>query len=367
MTEPRVIQNARFHQIIANLAVYSLAHGVVDATCAAVIFSLLKVQSVTPTEFFGLVISYNVLAFAFQALIGLAVDRWRAPRFAAVSGCILTAGSAVTIGISPLFSVFLAGIGNALFHVGAGTISLNLTPRRAAAPGVFVAPGVFGILIGTLVGKSGGFVSWPFVSLIAVLCIAIICLKAPKIDYETTKKSKVPDFFELIVLLLLLSIVVRSLIGTAMVFPWKSDLTLLIALTCAVFLGKFFGGILADKFGWMRVAVTALLVSAPLLAFGAGIPYVAMIGMFLFNMTMPVTLVAVSNAIPGRPGFAFGLTCLALIAGVLPVLADTGSFFGNMFVVLTVIFASAIALYFGLRLLSSGSGRRTSRAKKLSS
>jgi hypothetical protein len=44
-------------------------------------------------------------------------------------------------------------------------------------------------------------------------------------------------------------------------------------------------------------------------------------GIFLFNMTMPITLVVISNTFQGRQGFAFGLTTLALIIGALPYYA----------------------------------------------
>lgn len=50
----------------------------------------------------------------------------------------------------------------------------------------------------------------------------------------------------LILLLLLSSVAMRSLLGLALSFPW----TWLLVLAGA--LGKGFGGVLADRFGWMR-------------------------------------------------------------------------------------------------------------------
>jgi len=44
---------------------------------------------------------------------------------------------------------------------------------------------------------------------------------------------------------------------------------------------------------------------------------VALLSMMLFQMTMPITLAAIATALPGKPAFAFGLTCLALIIGTL--------------------------------------------------
>jgi FSR family fosmidomycin resistance protein-like MFS transporter len=240
-----------------------------------------------------------------------------------------------------------------MFHVGGGSISLNLIPRHATAPGIFVAPGAFGILIGTIIGNSGYFIGWPFVVVLSSLCILMLIVKAPKIDYAHNNQTGRPStfkYFEPAILLLLFSIAVRSLIGSAVVFPWKSDVTLSVTLTAAVVVGKALGGFSADKLGWINVATVSLLVSAPLLSFGANIPYIAIAGMFLFNSTMATTLVATSNMLPGRPGFSFGLTCLALISGALPTFTESKNAFNNQLSILTITLESAVAIYCGLRL-----------------
>ena len=161
-------------EIIKNLTVYGLSHAAIDASCAAVAFSLLSSKSVTNEYFIQLVIMYNVIAFGSQTLFGLLVDKCRCPKLSAISGSIITASAILVSFLSPLYAIILAGIGNALFHVGGGTISLNLTKNRASAPGIFVAPGALGLLIGTLYGKSGSFTAWPLPIIITVLLQKII-------------------------------------------------------------------------------------------------------------------------------------------------------------------------------------------------
>ena len=338
--------------ISANLFVYGTTHAVVDTTCAAVIFSILKNKIVGIQEFFSLVVAYNVLAFGLQAGFGLIVDYFKSPRAAALLGCVFTGISALIFLYFPIIAIIFAGVGNALFHIGGGSISLNLTPKKATAPGIYVAPGALGLLAGTLFGKSGQFMVWPFILLLVLMCFLILTIKKPEMDYEreNTIKNKF-NYFEAILLLVFLSVAVRSLVGFIVVFPWKSDINLLVALTIAVVLGKGFGGILADKIGWIKVAVGALFLSIPFIAFGSSNPYLAIMGMFLFNMTMPVTLVALSNILPGRPAFAFGLTCLALVLGAFPVFTGLKPIFSNSATIFAVIFISAAALYSGLQLL----------------
>jgi len=97
---------------------------------------------------------YHVLAFGLQPVFGLAVDAAGTPRLAAVLGCLVSAG-ALLFPASPGLAIVVAGIGNAIFHVGGGVVSLRLTPHRAAAPGIFVAPGSLGLLLGAILGSHG--------------------------------------------------------------------------------------------------------------------------------------------------------------------------------------------------------------------
>jgi FSR family fosmidomycin resistance protein-like MFS transporter len=336
--------------ISVNLLVYGTTHAVVDGICAAIIFSILKNQIVSTTAFISMVILYNALAFGLQAVFGLATDYLKSPRAAAFFGCVLTGLSAITFLYFPIIAVIFAGLGNALFHVGGGSISLNLTPKKAAAPGIFVAPGALGLLAGTLLGKNGQFILWPAILILAILCIAMFITKKPEMNYEKEEiaENKL-NYFEFILLLVLLSIAIRSLVGSVLIFPWKTNIDLLIILTGAVVLGKGLGGILADKFGWIKIAVGALVLSIPFLVLGANNPFLAIVGMFLFNITMPITLVAISNILPGRPGFAFGLTTLALIIGTIPVFFSIKQVLGNSWFVFSIIIISALALYFGLK------------------
>ena len=77
-------------------------------------------------------------------------------------------------------------------------------------------------------------------------------------------------------------------------------------------------------------------------------------GMFLFQMTMPVTLAALTVVHPHRPAFAFGLACLALLAGVLPAFYRTVQAYYGGLRFLGLILASAATIFVALRML----GRR---------
>jgi hypothetical protein len=116
----------------------------------------------------------------------------------------------------------------------------------------------------------------------------------------------------------------------------------------AVFLGRGMGGIIADRFGWMPVAIGTLLASIPFLALGSHIACVAIIGMILFNISVPVALTVISNMLPGRSSFAYGLASLALIAGGLFAFSRLQQALAMPFFSATAILIFALTLYAGL-------------------
>ena len=149
----------------------------------------------------------------------------------------------------------------------------------------------------------------------------------------------------------MLSISIEALYGLTAVFVWKADTTLLFALTIAVVIGKALGGILADKFGWIKTAIFALMISAPLLSFFQDSPVLAIVDAFLFQITMPITLTALSNMLPGRSATAFGLTALALVVGAIPVYLEAKPFLSASSIALTIIIISASSLFISFKFL----------------
>jgi MFS transporter, FSR family, fosmidomycin resistance protein len=330
----------------ATLTVYGGLHAVVDYTSAGIVITAAAHYSGSSDRVVSLFILYNVLAFGLQVFIGHASDHVRAPREVALAGGLLVVIALATLTSLPLGAIILVGCGNAFYHVGGGSIALNVTPRRATAPGFFVAPGALGLFAGTLAARYGHFTAAIPVVLIALLVLASYAIELPRMNYAKVAARKQRHFW-VILFALLLAVAVRSLVGMAIVLPWKSHVALAVVLVVSVFAGKAIGGVLADRFGWTRVAVGSLLVSTPLLVLWPNVATFAILGMFLFNFTMPVTLTALSNLLPGRPGLSFGLTCLALLAGALPVVKGYTAF-SAQFVILAASVIAIIAVYIGL-------------------
>lgn len=329
---------------------YSMAHCLIDLVCAVSLFSIWYLWSPGILLMQKIIFIYSFLAFGLQPVLGWLSDAFSSPKLFAVLGCILSALGIMLLPFSFWFTVVLAGLGNTLFHVGGGSISLNLTPYKSLAPGIFVAPGVIGLTLGTIIGMSNSGNIWFFSGILIIMAIVLFFTKHSQDDKKIHQPQK--NRFWLISLILIFFVIIgRSLLGFSWDLPWKSDLTLLLLMVLGVSLGKGVGGFLADKYGFTLVAVLGLILSAPMLIFYSNLPVVAILGIFLFQFTMPVTLTVMYRLFPKHPGFAFGLPCLALFLGALPILTQNQeNFRGFNFITISFIVITVIT-FTGLKLM----------------
>jgi FSR family fosmidomycin resistance protein-like MFS transporter len=299
--------------------------------------------------FAALAAAYSLLAFGLQPFLALAVDRRQWYRQAAATGCALTSLAMLVPGSLPILAVCVAGAGNALFHLGGGSVGLRLNPGFATPAGILVAPGAVGLFVGTLLGESGFSALWTGALLLGLFSVFLLLHQAPVLPPRDRPQ---PPFGRgrLILLLLLSAVAMRSLLGLALSFPWTSSPALAPLLVLAGALGKGLGGVLADRFGWMRTAVCAPLMSIPLLMFGTASHVEKILAMFLVATTMPVALVAVSESLPREPAFAFGLASVALLVGVLPGFSRVRPLLSVPEPMVAAALVCASALCFGLLL-----------------
>lgn len=288
------------------LALYSLAHFWVDLSCAFLLLGRLRGGS----GFAVYLLLYNFCAFALQMPFGLLADRLDRNSTVAVAGCCLTA--LAYLSPLPLLAAVTAGVGNALFHLGGGIDVLNASKKRAAALGVFVSPGAMGLYIGSLWSRGTSPPLW-------LAPVGLLALSAAILRLCPFRSGNAPLNLKGgygLVLPLFLVVVLRSYVGMNQSFSWKSGYWAIL-LTLALVLGKAAGGFLMDRFGSRRTAVVSLALAAVLYLVSA-FPLPGTLAVFLFNMTMPVTLWAVAHVMPGAKGFGFGLLTFALFLGFLP-------------------------------------------------
>jgi FSR family fosmidomycin resistance protein-like MFS transporter len=366
-------------------AIYGVIHALVDAACVTAVVRASRGSTVGDLGAFWTVAGYDWLAFGLQFPLGLLVDRLRLARASMIVGAALAALVLAPGPIPALATIVAAGVGNALFHLGAGGLVLRSSGGRAAPAGVFVAPGALGLGLGLWMGRTGRGSTFPIYVALAFAVIALITLDKDGLKWEPSKGSHTlrlptgtptplaslglarwsaagkagglptrlaPLPWLILLMLLLASVGVRSFVGFGACFQCPGGLAVVIGLPAAGFLGKLAGGFVADRLGWLRVSAGALLLSLPLIAFSGGSLALALPGVLLFQSTMAVTLVAVYALMPRWPATAFGLPCLALIAGAFPTFAPAGRQLFGRWTFALLIALSAVALVLALRRLS---------------
>lgn len=290
-------------------------HFLVDFTCTALLTaSCVGVRGVSAAL---CAVVYNGFAFAMQLPIGYLADRLSLRRTLAAGGCVLVAVGALFA--DPLLLCSLIGLGNACFHVGGGRETLHRGGERAAQIGRFVAPGAIGIFLGPLSAKKFLLV-FRFAPLLLALSALLLLAQKQKTAHTEKMPSAAVSPLRQVALCgcMFLTVLLRSYMGTvtryaALSAPWFAAL-----LTLSVFLGKFFGGSLADRFGAFRFSLLAQPIGTALFALSVFQPLLALPATLLFNTTMAITAHTLYRCAPHRSGTMFGLTTLALYLGVLP-------------------------------------------------
>ena len=286
-------------------AAYAFAHFAVDLGCAFAVFR-------SGADAWGFLL-YNFFAFALQMPLGLLADLWDRPRTFALLGVALTAAGCTLPGSSTA-AVCLLGLGNALFHVGGGLDVMNRSERTAPL-GVFVSPGALGVYFGTLLGKQH-LSTHPVLAALLLAAGLLLVFRRKNALYSSPPVSLPGKQVLLPAAMLFAVVILRSYGSMAASFPWKEG-PLVPAAVLSVALGKALGGVLSDRFGATPVSCCSLGVAAALFLCSANAA-AGLIALGLFNMTMPITLHALSQKMPGAKGFSFGLLTFALFLGFLP-------------------------------------------------
>ena len=331
------------------VGIYSVIHFIVDLSCSILVSNLVTKKMGLDTNLFVAILTYNFFAFAMQLPIGIIADKINKNAICSAVGCLLVA---VSYGFSSLgvISCIIAGIGNAMFHVGGGIDVLNISDKKATLSGIFVSTGAMGIFLG---GKSVAIEFNKYYIIILILLISsgllfwLYSKIKGKIDNAEIKKIKLNKNEWIAIICIFITVCIRSCVGMILTFSWKSSFVFAFLSILSVVFGKMLGGIIGDKIGFEKISIS-LFISAVCFIFAFNNPIMGMIAILLFNMTMPITLIGLSNIFDNNKGFAFGLLTLALFVGAVPTFIGCNQLFTPIGL-FTITLISSIILYIALR------------------
>ena len=323
---------------------YSFVHFSVETACFYLLFS----RMVATDYWFAYALIFDAVSFLPQSVVGYIADKF--PRFPyGVLGLIIILAS-LFIKLNAL-AVIVISIGNVLSHVDGAEKTLNNCNNKITPNAIFVGGGAFGVVTGNLLGLLN--VKWliliPIVLIIISVVVVLIIQKYSIVDTEnlpfTLKEvnDNIGDAF--LIVLVLFVVTVRGYIGYAVPTDWNVSNFLTILLFVSMGAGKMLGGVLADKLGYKLTSFISLIASIPFLLFGNSIAVVSLVGVLLFNMTMPVTVGILYSRFPKNPGYAFGITTIGLFLGLVPqIFISINSLLIHQILVLTLSLTAYLVL-----------------------
>ena len=342
---------------ISFISIYGLCHFIVDFVCAIFILGKLPYIANTYSDFSIAVIIYNFFAFAFQVPIGYVLDKIKLYKYISIVGFILI-GLCYLINYNNIFILAtIIGVGNAFFHLEGGVNIYNISKGKAFLNGVFVAPGALGIFLGTTFRDELIKTKFPvFLIFLSIILLLLTQKQRFNNELDNNRKTKFNHLrVALIVALIGLSIIVRSIGGSKIIYSWKSGFILSFIYTISIVIGKAFGGLFADRIGITKVALISLTGSAIFLLFGYNIHIFAYIGILLFNVPMSITLTILENTLSKKIACAVGLNTMFLFIGYS--ICFMNFTINNNIILIGSIILAMISIYFAYKLYLKGGTR----------
>ncbi len=308
-----------------------MQHFLVDGLCICCIYLLAGAYSGSLGAYgdrlgLGAILTYNVLAFMSQPLTGLIADRMVHRHWLLLSSALLLTIAVAIASLMPvagewllLLVAVMLGMGNSLFHVWGGKQTVVKMGNDIRALGVFVSTGALGLAVGLV------FCSW---TLLYVLLLAIVLLSVAYVQLDDGSSKPVsgsvdrpaclpPMKIWVAIVLLMLFVGYRSFAGEVFSRGISKSQELILIIAAVAMLGKMTGGWIARWMGILRSLMVILAGVALCFLFRGDSVLVLLLGIFLMNLTMPITLFLANEVLPGREGLAFGLLAAMLVPGYL--------------------------------------------------
>jgi len=327
-----------------NITILALGHGLNDMIAGYFLGSFAAENN----DLFqvGLAITvYNILAFGGQYAVAHFLEKISDLKKIIVFSYTLNVIAAAVFLFMPIVAIVLAGIASAIYHVAGG--SYCASNNKAVDIGLFAAPGIAGLI-------AGGFLAWKQFAIIpGLITAALIFLfvlvkskfrKQPSANNISTNESKkhVIDGHDIIMILLLIIISLRSVTWNVFQLIHENNFEWLIAIALAAVFGKIAGGWLADKIGWRLYALSSAIIATPLLTFFKNEIILFCIGIGILQSGIPATTSLLIHSLKGKTSKA-----VALSFGTAIIIGSAASVFPAQQLLLqtpSILLASVILL-----------------------
>ena len=303
------------------IILYSILHLCVDGICIYAIFHSLYDTEVSSQRTLWVFLIYNGLAFLLQPIIGVFIDKYKNHIIFLIISIALLGLGLVTNKIYYLAAILL-GLGNAFFHVAGGHYTISSTKKDIIAMGLFVSTGAIGVGLGQLFNHEAIIITMASILVVGGI---LILFSQDNIKIEEEKEELIEienepkwNIYGLVILVLLV-VFLRSLVGTLPLRGFSPSVEILLLIYVFSGLGKFLGGVLTKYLGLVKTILISGIISTVMFGLFSFNPVCFLIGILVFNFSMPIALNYAVVLIKDRPGLAFGALAAMLVLGSIPI------------------------------------------------
>jgi FSR family fosmidomycin resistance protein-like MFS transporter len=308
-----------FNKYWQRLALLSFGHGLNDFAAGYMLGNMLYLHTGIRDVAIGFLI-YNVLAFGGQYFAARFLEKFSNLKLI-ITACALFNLAAVSLfQWIPQLSLVLAGCASAVYHVAGGSACLK--ENKAAPIGAFAAPGIVGLSL-------AGYLSylkidiWLMLSIVCIVFVGMVQFiqfpalrKNDKVEEENDHRGF--DNHDVLMILLLGIISLRSAIWNIFQIIHEHNYTWLLAIAASAFIGKILGGWISDKIGWKLYSFVSLIAAMPLVSFFKEEIVLFCIGIGLLQSAIPANTAMMIEYCKGRKergiAFSFGT---AIVIGII--------------------------------------------------
>ena len=324
---------------------WGILHGVNDCV-AGYMLSAYALSADQPKATLALIV-YSILAFGGQLPVGLWLDAKRDMRLFSVVPVILLIAGCTLYFVSPFAAIVVAGFASAGIHVTGGCICLLLNKGKFGPLGVFTAPGVAGLAVGSFCGLLNSY--WLILVIVTLFILFVPLVKGNFPAYAVAVKAKedILDSHDMVMIVLLLLMRIRSFLFDLLnTFSGQFEYGLLV-VGLGAFAGKIVGAFFADRIGWRRWVFITLPLSFVLLQLGHDNLLLLSFGIACLQSSVPITLQLMYNTLPHYPATASALSLGTIVAFAgLPLYLTplAPNFFNNSFGLFAIMLVVALVL-----------------------
>lgn len=279
---------------------WGLLHGINDWVAGFMLatFTLYHNQK----EGMLMLIVYAIIGFGGQLPVGMWLDATRSFKMFSKAALLLLLLSPAAWFINPYAGIIVAGFSSAFVHVTGGAVCLESSHNKVGPLGLFTAPGVLGLALGSASASFSQY--WLLVPVAAVLLISWFLLQQKSdVTFVSTQPSKpLLDSHDWIMLGILLTVTLRSLVYDIIQQVGQHWQQGLLVIGISAFLGKIIGGFAADKVGWKTWVYITLPLAFVLLQFGRDNIYMLGFGIACLQSSVPISLLLMRQSLPLYPG-----------------------------------------------------------------